>query len=89
MSKITNHEPLVPGDQISDIIWRSSKCLDIIYLILAWTTHKYVVKMSSLGPQKSTELDDYVLRLFSFWAYPWRIILSDIGLSKSITSLFP
>ena len=37
---------LVPGDQISDIIWRGSKCL-----IHAWTTHMYVAEMSSRWPQ--------------------------------------
>ena len=42
---------LVPGDQISDIIWRGSKCLGVLYLIRAWTTHKYVVRISSQGPQ--------------------------------------
>ena len=36
--------PLVPGDWISDIIWRGSICLGVLYLI-----HKYVVKISSQG----------------------------------------
>ena len=39
--------PLVPGDQINDIIWRGSKCLGVLYLIHIWTTPKYVVEMSS------------------------------------------
>ena len=45
--------PLVPRDQISDIIWRTqgSKCLGVLNLIHAWTTPKYVVEMSSRGPQ--------------------------------------
>ena len=38
--------PLVPGDQISDIIWRGSIYLGVLYLIHAWTIHKYVVEMS-------------------------------------------
>ena len=43
--------PLVPGDQISDIIWRGSICLGVRYLIHAWTTYKCSVKISSQGPQ--------------------------------------
>ena len=43
--------PLVPGDQISDIIWRGSICLGVLYLIHAWTTHKHVVRIRSRGPQ--------------------------------------
>ena len=36
---------LVPRDQISDIIWRGSLCLGVLYLIHAWTAHKCVVKL--------------------------------------------
>ena len=44
-------QALVTGDQISDIIWRGSKCLGFLYFIHAWTTHTYVAEMSSQGPQ--------------------------------------
>ena len=49
--------PLVQGDQISDIIWwgggggGSIICVGVFDLIHAWTTHKYVVKISSQGPE--------------------------------------
>ena len=42
--------PLVPVDQISDMTWRGSICLGVLYLIPAWTTHRYVVTISSQGP---------------------------------------
>ena len=68
----------IPGDQISDITWRGSICLGVLYLIHALTTHTYVVEMSSRGPQ------NWVLSVFSFWAYPWRLILSDIAYCISV-----
>ena len=46
---IARTTPLVPGDQISDIIWRGSKLLGALYVSHAWTTHKDQVVQRVLG----------------------------------------